>query len=134
VSSRVDLVSRQPRTDEITQAFAQRLRELRRERGFTQKDLGERVGVARSMIVNYEGGFHHPPLPTLIKLARELGVRVDFLVGDEATGLDEIQDRELFEFFSKVDKLDFRIRNALKEIILGLVEREESPRKKTRAA
>ena len=78
------------------------------------------------MIVYYEGGFHHPPLPTLQKLAKEFGVSVDYLLNGAPPSQDELRDRDLFEFLTKIDKLDFRMRSALKEIILGLASHQDT--------
>src|SRR5437867_2598241 len=71
---------RKPKKDEFTRPFAQRLLELRQQRGWTQKELADQIGVVREMVANYERGIHHPPLQTLQKLARILGVSVDYLI------------------------------------------------------
>jgi transcriptional regulator with XRE-family HTH domain len=54
--------------------FAERLRELRHERGLSQPDLSERSGVAVSTIRQFEYGRREPTYGTLVKLAAGLGV------------------------------------------------------------
>lgn len=59
--------------------FAKRLRALRKEKGLTQKELGEKIGVGRTTISEYESGKIVPRQDGLIKLAEELNVTVDYL-------------------------------------------------------
>ena len=46
-----------------------RLRELRKERGLTQKELGSAVKVPSTTLARYEVGMRSPVLPYLIALA-----------------------------------------------------------------
>ena len=46
--------------------FAKRLKEKRKEMGFTQKQLGEMIGVTKVSICCYENGTRTPTLDTLI--------------------------------------------------------------------
>lgn len=64
--------------------FGKRLRAVRKELGLTQKELGERIGVGRTTISEYESGKIVPRQDGLIKLAEVLGVNVDFLTGTQA--------------------------------------------------
>lgn len=64
--------------------FGKRLRSVRKELGLTQKELGERIGVGRTTISEYESGKIVPRQDGLIKLAEVLGVNVDFLTGTSA--------------------------------------------------
>jgi transcriptional regulator with XRE-family HTH domain len=57
-----------------------RLKALREERQLSQAALAERVGVSREYIARLETGRHDPPLSTLEKLAKALGVKVGRLL------------------------------------------------------
>lgn len=120
---------RKPKADPFSRDLAQRLRQLREQRGWLQKDLAEQIGVLREVIANYERGVSHPPLPTLRRLARAFGVTTDYLINGEGPAASEFQDRELLEFVVKADKLDFRMRAALKEMILALLARQDQENK-----
>ena len=61
--------------------LADRLRELRQERGWTQGRVAERLGVTPSVISAYENGIRQPSYEVLIKLARLYGVTSDYLLG-----------------------------------------------------
>ena len=138
MSSTLQLVpQRKPRQDPFSRELSQRLRQLREQRGWLQKDLAERVGVLREVIANYERGVSHPPLPTIRRLARAFGVTTDYLINGETPQAADFQDRELLEFVARADKLDFRMRAALKEMILALLARqdqENKPKRKGQAA
>ena len=56
-----------------------RLKEIRTERGLTQAELAERVGVTRKTVNTVENGVFSPSALLAIKLARELSVPVEQL-------------------------------------------------------
>jgi len=67
---------------------------LRRERGLTQAQLAEAVGVHQPRIAEIERGDANPRLDTLAKLARALGVPVAALLHAEAPGSDRVDETE----------------------------------------
>jgi len=57
----------------------ERIKQLRQERGLTQLDLAERLGVAQPVVCRFERG-HDMRLSTLQRIAEALGVSmVDLL-------------------------------------------------------
>lgn len=62
-------------------AFAVRVRILRKEKKLTQAQLGEVLGVKERTIRAYEGETLHPDYKGLLEMARFFGVSLDFLVG-----------------------------------------------------
>lgn len=54
-----------------------KLKELRKARGLTQKELGDKIGRTDRAISNYENGCRRPDAPTLRRIAHALGVRMD---------------------------------------------------------
>ena len=59
------------------------IKRLRRERGLTQKNLGELCGIAEPNIRKYENGKQNPKLETIEKIATALGVTAFDLMGIE---------------------------------------------------
>lgn len=53
------------------------VRELRTERGLTQEDLADLVGVARQSIISIEKGRFLPSIETALRLATALAVPVE---------------------------------------------------------
>lgn len=62
--------------------FSKRLKELRKEKELTQKELAEKLGVGRTTISEYESGKIVPRQDGLVKLAEILDVTVDYLTGN----------------------------------------------------
>ena len=60
--------------------FSERLRELRKARGLTQKQLADEIGANERGIRFYESG-RIPDVESLIKLADYFAVSLDYLVG-----------------------------------------------------
>lgn len=56
-----------------------RLKVLRAERGWTQADLGQQVGVSRQAIIAIESDRHDPSLDLAYRLAAVFGVPVESL-------------------------------------------------------
>jgi putative transcriptional regulator len=56
-----------------------RVRDLRLERGWTQDELGQAVGLTRQSIIAIEKGRFTPSIHTVLVLARELGTSVEGL-------------------------------------------------------
>jgi transcriptional regulator with XRE-family HTH domain len=57
-----------------------KLKELRKQRGWTQPVLAKRAGLSAGYIARVETGRHDPKLSTLVKLAKALGVPVAALL------------------------------------------------------
>lgn len=59
-----------------------RLRVLRAERGWSQEELGGRVGVSRQAINAVETGKYDPSLPLAFRLARLFGCPIEEIFND----------------------------------------------------
>ena len=60
--------------------FQERLNRLRREKGLSQEDLAEVVGVTRQAVQKWESGASRPDMDNLTALADYFGVTLDYLV------------------------------------------------------
>ena len=61
--------------------FAQRVRELRNERGQKQNEMAEYLGISLRAYQYYESATHYPDVAGLIKLADYFEVTTDYLLG-----------------------------------------------------
>ena len=83
-----------------------KLRELRKQRGFTQQQLADIVGVSNVSLSNYERGTQAPDIEILIKLADALGVSLDTLVGRMSDSKEEYPITKEAQIIARgVDKL-----------------------------
>jgi len=80
-------------------AIGQRIKYYRSERGFSQEQLAENIGVAHKYIGHIETGVKTPSLELLILFANALKVSAnDLLLGNLEYGSSDV-DKELHEIF-----------------------------------
>ncbi len=60
------------------------VRDRRAERGWTQQDLAERLGVSRQTVISVENGKYDPSLPLAMRIARQFRCRIEDLFFLEA--------------------------------------------------
>lgn len=65
--------------------FAKRLREIQIERGMTQAEFADFLGIGHGTLCNYLHDRKNPQIDTVTKIAEKLGVTVGWLCGDEAS-------------------------------------------------
>ena len=65
------------------------IKEIRKSRGLTAKELGELVGKAESTINLYENGKREPDFETLLKMSEVLNCSTDSLLGKNAALTNE---------------------------------------------
>ena len=71
-----------------------RIRLLRKGRGWTMKELGRMIGVAESTISQYETEKRSPDNETLLKLGELFDCSVDYILGREERRVEEQPTRE----------------------------------------
>ena len=72
-----------------------KLKELRLQKGFTQRQIADYIGCLPSVYSRYENGDREPSIEVLILLSRFLGVSIDFLVENEVS--DSSQELSAYE-------------------------------------
>ena len=61
--------------------LGKRLKELRNEKGLTQKEVAEKLGLHSVTYLHYEKDEREPPLKVLAELATFFEVSTDYLLG-----------------------------------------------------
>lgn len=94
-----------------------RLRDARLKADFTQDELAERLGLGQSQMNKYETGKSDPSAEIMTRLASELNVSVDWLLGiaRDPTPYTQLTTREIEEarLSSVFAELDSEGREAL---------------------
>lgn len=62
---------------------AERLARLREENDLSMEEMGNRIGSSRTSISRYESGERVPELRTLVNVASEFGVSLEWLTGGD---------------------------------------------------
>lgn len=63
--------------------FGERLLELRRAVGLTQKQVADELGIHSVTYLHYEKDQREPPLDTVVRIAAFYDVTTDYLLGVE---------------------------------------------------
>lgn len=63
--------------------FGERLKELRKDKNWTQQQLANKIELSKTVISKYENNIQMPTLDTLIKLAAIFNVSMDYMAGLE---------------------------------------------------
>ena len=67
----------------MKETFGQRFSRLRKQRGLTQEELGEKVGLSGQAVSKWENDASMPDVSLLVDLSDILGVSLDELLGKE---------------------------------------------------
>lgn len=77
--------------------IGRRIRDLRKERGYTQEQLAEKLFIGSTALCNYEKGNRSIPLEFLVHVASYFGVTVEELMGSEAKVLRSMRKMDMAE-------------------------------------
>jgi HTH-type transcriptional regulator, competence development regulator len=80
--------------------IGRRIKELRKRKGYTQKQLAERVKVSSQVISNWEREYTTPDSSDIARLANVLEVSTDVLINEKLNSSNEKSDS-----LSEINKL-----------------------------
>ena len=84
-----------------------RLKALRKEKGLTQSQLGELIGVKKSVICLYERELRNPTIESIVALCQIFNVNADYLIGNDE--LATIYNNNEEHFAMTKEEVDFII-------------------------
>lgn len=76
-------------------SIGDRIKRARKASGLSLRELGEQIGISHTAVSKYENGLITPSSTMLIKLARALGVRVEYFLRPAAYELSNIEYRKM---------------------------------------
>lgn len=113
---RLDLMGK-----EVVSAFGSRLKELRKAKGWTQKELASKAGIRFSQLNKYECGLHAPPLDKLVELAEILDTDVGFLLTGSRSDAVPIRSTRLLERFKELEQFPPDDRETVIKVIDAMI-------------
>lgn len=70
--------------------FSEKLQLLRKNKGYTQEELAQRLNVSRQAVAKWEAGHVYPDIMNLIQISNLMNVTVDYLVKDQECSVKPI--------------------------------------------
>lgn len=116
--------------------FAHRVAALRKEKGFTQRLLADRVNVHVQQLKRYEAGSSQPTLDVIRNLATALSVSADELLfgRDQAGHSQRGPDDDLRLQFEAVSRFDADEKQVIRSLLDGMILKHEARRWSSPAA
>jgi len=105
----------------IRKALGQRIKQLRKQKGWTQKELANQIEASHAQLNKYESGQNSPPLDRLILLAEVLDTSVDFLIGGHHNAEPPIQNARLIQRFQTIEGFDKEERELVIQVLDAMI-------------
>ena len=90
--------------------IGKRIKDMRLEKGMSQQELGDLIGVTKVSVCGYENGTRTPSLETFCILADIFETTTDYLLGREVPIVNE----ETGKYVASVSKDDIEIINEIR--------------------
>lgn len=101
-------------------AFAKCLLLLRKQRNWSQPDLGQKIGTSGAIIGRYERGEMTPTIGVAQKLADALGVTLDYLVAEQ-TRPNTLQNKAMLMRWQELEALPREEQDRIVSVIDSLL-------------
>lgn len=92
------------------------LRQLRKEHGLTQEQLGEKVGATNKTISRWETGVYMPPVECLAMLSELYGVSINEIVAGkrvETEGFADVAEDNITDALKSIEKSRLAFENRM---------------------
>ena len=109
----------------LRKAFGSRVKEMRKNRHWTQKELANRVDIRFQLLNKYEGGQHIPPADTLIRLAKILDTTVDYLLTGDPIKDEPLANTNLYRRFQTLEALSDEDRTTVISVIDAIITKRQ---------
>jgi transcriptional regulator with XRE-family HTH domain len=118
-----------PAERKTTTIFGEKLKALRKERGWSQDELGRRAGIHGRHVGKYEIGRAMPNAETVVQLAKVLGVSIDYLLRDDldqdASPVGTLRDHQLLRKFAAVEQMGEEDRRVISSLLDAYIKKHQ---------
>jgi len=109
-------------------SFGEKIKELRKSKGWSQEEFAAKIGIHGRHVGKYENGKVLPNAETLIKIAEVFEVSTDYLLFEGRNSVSpasSISDRDLLEKFARISEMDPRDQEIVKELIDAFIKKRQ---------
>jgi transcriptional regulator with XRE-family HTH domain len=107
--------------DSIRRELGQRIKQLRKDKGWTQKELANRIGTSPAQLNKYEAGQNTPPLDKLVLFAEILTTTADFLIAGNVSENIPISNTRLVQRLQLIDRFDAEEKETIIKLLDGMI-------------
>jgi transcriptional regulator with XRE-family HTH domain len=109
----------------LAQDFPQKLKNLRQSKGWSQGQLGQKIGVDGNRISRYERGALWPSLDLMVGLAKAFDISVDYLVrSDKDMAVSKLRNQELLRRIEQLDDMPEADQDALVRVLDAFIKKQ----------
>ncbi|MGM2820537.1 helix-turn-helix domain-containing protein [Bacillus cereus group sp. Bce001] len=105
--------------------FGNIIRNLRKQKGITQKELAQSLQLSESTIGMYERNERQPDYNTLIRIADYFNVSTDFLLGRDFNVKEDRNNKELDQWLNDIKLAPSQTREELKRFWKFIMQEEK---------
>ncbi|NMM54217.1 helix-turn-helix transcriptional regulator [Paenibacillus aquistagni] len=87
-------------------SLGKRLRQLRRQRKWSQEQVARQIGVTRSAYSHYEINSRQPVYDTICKLSVLFEVSIDYLINPDIEDVEPVKTKILLQLWQSMDEVD----------------------------
>ncbi len=111
--------------EDIRKNFGKRIKELRKQKKWTQKELAAKNNIRFSQLNKYECGLNIPRADKLIQLAEVFDTTVDYLLTGDSTEERPLHNIRLLERFRELEKFKSEDQEAVIKLIDALIVKNQ---------
>ena len=106
----------------LVKMLGQRIKQLRKDKGLTQKELAKRIELSHAQLNKYESGFNAPPIDRLVSLAETLDTSLDYLIlGDEKEQQPPIHNTRLVQRLKVIEGFESEDRETVIKLLDAMI-------------
>ena len=107
--------------NDMRKGLGLRIKQLRKQYKWTQKELAAKIDVRFPQLNKYESGLHAPPVEKLVKIAEVFDTTVDFLLTGNRSEQRPLHNLRLLERFQAMEDFNAEDQEAVIKLIDAMI-------------
>lgn len=107
--------------ENLRKSFGNRLKEFRKQRNWSQKELCAKLDTQLSILNKYEGGLHVPPIEKLLEIAELFNTSVDYLLTGNQSETRPLHNLRLMERFKVLESFQSEDQETVIRVIDAMI-------------
>jgi transcriptional regulator with XRE-family HTH domain len=117
----IEVISTIMMDNDMRKGLGLRIKQLRKQHKWTQKELAAKTDVRFPQLNKYECGLHAPPVEKLVKIAEVFDTTVDFLLTGNRSEQRPLHNLRLLERFRALEEFNAEDQEAVIKLIDAMI-------------